>query len=180
MFLLSKPLMKPKNIKYVVNETEDLQSLAPKFSSIEKFNPYKVSADYFEKLPIEILDKIYESEKKQKFMNLPHGIFRLKCTLPVAASVILIIIALFIINKPSSVLHLSLMEYSVDDVLSESPEIIENMDESLLLETLFSGNSEIAIGYFDDNFPNGSTLTTDEIYEYLSQENLTPEIFNDY
>ncbi len=170
--------MKRKNLKYETEEAEMLQKEAPKLSSLEKSNTFYVKTDYFDKLSIEIIAKIHLTEKKPKFMNLPDGIFRLRYVVPVAATLIIILITLFFFEKPASVQQLTLIGYSVDDVLAESPEIIENMDESLLIETLFADNS--VNGYFDDDFLNSTILTNDEIDDYLSQESLTPEIFIDY
>ncbi len=172
--------MKHKDLKYEINEAHELTELAPALASLKKANPFSVDEKYFDKLPMEILTKITEREKRSVYRSLLDFLLRPKYAFPIAASILLILMAIFILNKPDSIIGPSLVDYTFDDILTESPDIIENMDESLLIETLFADNGEIIIEYFDDNYFNGSTLTHDELDEYLSEENLTPELFNDY
>jgi hypothetical protein len=162
--------MKHKKIKYDVNEGTGFANMAPKLNSIQKTKPFKVNANYFDKLPEEIIAKITERENKSITKNLLNSLLMPRYAIPVAASIILILITIFVFDKPASVINYPLIQYSFDDILLESPEIIESMDESLLIETLFAENGE----------ENGSTLTLDELDDYLSEENLTPEIFNEY
>jgi len=172
--------MKHKDLKYEINEAHELTELAPALASLKKANPFSVDEKYFDKLPVEILTKITEREKRSVYRNLLDLLLRSKYAFPIAAAILLIIMAIFILNKPDSIIGPSLVDYTFDDILNESPDIIENMDESLLIETLFAENGETMIEYFDDNYFNGSTLTPNELDEYLSEENLTPELFNDY
>jgi len=172
--------MKHKDLKYEINEAHELTELAPSLAFLKKANPFSVDEKYFDKLPMEILTKITEREKRSVYRNLLDVLLRPKYAFPIAASILLILMAIFILNKPDSIISPSLVDYTFDDILTESPDIIENMDESLLIETLFADNGETMIEYFDDNYFNGSTLTPDELDDYLSEENLTPELFIDY
>jgi hypothetical protein len=172
--------MKHKDLKYEINVAQELTEVAPTLASLKKANPFSVDEKYFDKLPVEILTRITEREKRSVYRNLLDVLLRPKYAIPIAASILLIIMAIFILNKPDSIISPSLVDYTFDDILTESPDIIESMDETLLIETLFADNGETMIGYFDDNFGNDSTLTPDELDDYLSEENLTPEIFNDY
>lgn len=172
--------MNHKDLKYEINLAHELTDLAPSLASLKKVNLFSVDEKYFDELPVEILTKITEREKRSVYRNLLELMHRPKYAFPIAASILLIIMAIFILNKPDSIINPSLGDYTLDDIMIESPDIIENMDESLLIETLFAENGETINGYFDDNYFNGSTLTPDELDDFLSEENLTPEIFNNY
>jgi hypothetical protein len=171
-------MMKRKDLKYNGNETEELKDLAPQLAGVKKVNPFVVHEKYFDNLPVIILIKINERKQKPYFVKALGEILRPKFAYPVLASVILILVAVFVFNKPASILNQTLSEYSFEDVLTESPEIIEGMDESVLIEVLFADNDDLTDDFFD--FGNSAILSSDDLNDYLSEEDLTPELFTDF
>lgn len=169
--------MEHKNLKYDPNETDRLNDQSPVLASLKKTEPYTASQSYFGKLPDEILSKIHGSNSVPWFSRVPGLLLKPKFALTAAVTLVVVLIAVFVFDKPSSVISLPLTDYTLEDVLDESPELIENMDELLLLETLFAGNDELTDDYFDlETMP---ALTSDELDDYLLEEDLTPEILVD-
>jgi hypothetical protein len=171
--------MKDKKLKYKLNESEKLDGLAPQLSKLNKANPFKVPDNYFEKLPLEILFRINNPEKASTRKNLFLTFQHPKYSFAAAVTVILIVGSILLFHKPASIPYTGLTEFTLDDILLENPDLIETMDETLLLETLASGSGDELINYLDSTSVFNHAITDDQFIEYLSEENLTPDLLYD-
>jgi len=172
-------LMKNKRLKYKSDEPSDLEELAPNLSKLKKSNAFKVPDNYFEKLPMEILFKVSQPEKVTAAEKLYSLFQQPKYSIAAAVAVLLIVISILLLNKPDSIVTPVLVDFTLEDILLENPDLIETMDETLLLETLVAGSGEELDQYLDSTSVLNHGITDDELIEYLSGENMTPELLYD-
>ena len=167
-----------KNDKEKNKIKSELEAIAPKLASIEKVNPFRVEEQYFDKLPVEILLKIQEVEHPDQWKKSLGFILKPKFAYPLMAAAAMILIAFFIFNRPASVISLPLADYSFEDVLAENPDFFENIDETILIETLFADNESDVSAYFELTID--STFSSQELNDFLSDDYSIPDIFNEY
>lgn len=156
----------------------NLEEIAPELAKMNKSNPFLVPGNYFEKLPVEILNKTRRS-KRFSFPEVIQSLFlKRKFNLAVAFTGLIVIIAIIIFNKSEdiSVNNQFFSNITLDDVLLESPEIIEYMDESLIVETLFAGSDQVIDFNSSNEFENDSSISEDDLINYLSDEEIATEL----
>jgi hypothetical protein len=171
--------MKNKKLKYKSDEPLDLEELAPNLSKLKKSYAFKVPDNYFEKLPMEILFKVSQPEKVTAAGKL-YSIFQQpKYSIAAAVAVLLIVVTVMLFNKPDSVISPVLVDFTLEDILLENPDLIETMDETLLLETLVAGSGEELDQFLDTTSVLNHGVDDEELFEYLSGESLTPELLYD-
>lgn len=168
--------MKKDKEKNIINS--ELKEIAPKLAAIEKVNPFDVSEQYFDKLPMNILLRIEENEQPGLWGKRSSFLLKPKFVFPALAAAALILIAFFIFNKPGSVISIPLVDYTFEEVLAENPDIFENIDETLLIEALFADNENDVSAYFEFTFD--STYNDQELLDFLSDDFTIPEIMNEY
>jgi hypothetical protein len=167
-----------KNDKEKNKIKSELKEIAPKLAAIEKADPFRVDEQYFDKLPVEVLLKIQEVEHPDQWKKSLGFILKPKFAFPALAGAALILIAFFIFNRPNSVIGLPLADYSLEDVLAENPDIFEDIDETVLIETLFADNESDVSAYF--GLTIDSTFSSQDLNDFLSDDYIIPEIMNEY
>ena len=168
-----------KSFKVKNNQDEhiDFKKFAPELSKIKKDNPFKVPDDYFDKLPEAIREKVASVTKKISiFEQFLLRFKQPKYSITTGLAFILIVVALFVFIKPADKEIQFLSDITIDDILEESPELIYDMDESIILEVLFADNTDETYDYFESDIYNDTTINEDEIIDYLSDENFETEL----
>jgi hypothetical protein len=164
-----------KNNKY--NQNDELKDLAPKLSEIKKVNSFKVPENYFEGLSQNIQSKI-ESEMQIKDKAKVRSIFSrtgLIASLAAASIVIFISMYIFLHNQSENPDYFA--EITIENILEESPELIEMMDDNLLVEVMFTANESFGEENYLDYMDFDSTLHTDEMIDFLSEDEMESNLF---
>lgn len=153
--------------------------------NIRKDNPFKVPADYFESLP----DIISERKMKVETGKLKSTTFLLQKVRPayyIAAVLIILIATTMFIFKSQLFTNSNnaLAELSWEEVANDNYFIYTDIDVYSLIETLVYTTDDIAItnsiNLSGEEYPaeNDSNLSSDDIIEYLIDENIdTEEIY---
>ena len=87
-----------------------------------------------------------------------------------------IIVALIVFVKPKVQESIYLSDITIEDVLMGNPELIYNLDESTIIEIMFAETGNDVLNYFDNNIKSDSSITEDDIINYLSDENFDTEL----
>jgi len=163
-------------MKYNLDEFDNLDELAPGLSKIKKENPFRVPDGYFDKLPNIIQEKIIKpntvSVWEQFFLLMKQP----KYSVSLAVATMAIVLALFIFVKPDVHEDEFLSDITIEDILRENPELIYSMDKSLIIEVLLAENGEDIRDYYDYNIESDTSISDDEIIDYLSDENFDTEL----
>ena len=141
--------------------TAELKGLSPTLASVKKENIFDVPNGYFEQLPAKIIEQCREED-----LYKSHGIMRYLNvkSIAAAASVILIAISLLVYNIKDSTHQLALQDLTDEEVLGylDTHDIYDINEEELIEE--FSDS--------DNLFVIGAVLETDEIIDYLMENNI--------
>ncbi len=168
--------MSKEKMKYNLDELDNLDELAPGLSKIKKENPFRVPDGYFDKLPNIIREKIIKpntvSVWEQFFLLLKQP----KYSMSLAVATMAIVLALFVFVKPDGQEDQFLSDITIEDILRENPELIYSIDESLIIEVLLAENGEDIRDYYDYNIKSDTSISDDEIIDYLSDENFDTEL----
>lgn len=168
--------MSKEKMKYNIDEFDNLEELAPGLSKIKKENPFRVPDGYFDKLPMIIQEKITKTKSvsiwEQFFLLLKQP----KYSVSLAVATMAIVIALFVFVKPDGQEYQFLSDITIEDILRENPELIYSMDETLIIEVLLAENGEDIQDYYDYNIKSDTSISDDEIIDYLSDENFDTEL----
>jgi hypothetical protein len=188
-----------KDNHIIENFENRLDEFAPKLSSVGKENPFDVPADYFETLPEDIIAKCNATEKENSFISNFKIILNPRLYIPVAVSVIIII--LVIINTPvlrtTDDQQLAMIDYGSSAEYQYVDSLIDNgdIDESLLMETITgiddTSKSSISTTSFENNISeinkstiilddtlNNILITDDDIIQYLLDDDDNDDIIN--
>jgi hypothetical protein len=156
----------------------NLEAIAPELAKMNKTNPFMVPGNYFEKLPDEIMNKI-RIPKRISPSELLYSIFLMrKLNFAIIVTGIILILAILIFNKSGDISanNQFLSNITLDDLLRENPEIIEYMDETLIVETLFAGSDQVIDFNSSNEFENDSSISEDDLINYLSDEEIATEL----
>ncbi len=168
--------MKNRKQKLGLNESQDLKDLAPRLVRTGKTNPFKMPENYFDKLPSEILFKTANLTSVPVTKRLFWNFIQPKYAVAAAIVVVFIIVSIFFIGRQVSTGTRELAGFSLEEILTENPELIEAMDDDLLFETLIaSANAEI-ITELDSASFIGQGINNIDLMEFLSEEYLTPDL----
>jgi hypothetical protein len=168
--------MKNRKQKFDLHESPNLKDLAPRLSSIGKTNTFKVPEYYFDKLPSEILFKTTNLNSVPVTKRLFWNIFQPKYAVAAAIVVVFIIVSIFYTGKQLSTRNQELADFSLEEILTENPELIETMEDDLLFETLIAFTSEGIIKGIDSTSFIDQSIDNSDLLEFLSEENLTPDL----
>ena len=139
-------------------------------------NPFDVPEGYFNRLHADIMTRVGEAGQDRKADSVV-PLFRSKrLVIPAVAATIALIIAILFFNSRENAVETAIPVVSLEQLLEEHPEYIEEMDEWLLIETILAENS---VDYFDgsdDDSPSiDSSISNENILKYLYDENFDPE-----
>lgn len=137
------------NNKNNIPDTENLKDNAPTLFNLKKENSFKVPQLYFDELPTKIQNQVIHQSKYQFQLQF-------KWIVPVAASLILVIVLLTNVNQQNNSLE-DLSAQEIQQVLEF--EGYYNVDTDLL-----------AVVYSDET--NNNEITNEEIIDYLIYENM--------
>lgn len=143
--------------------------------SLKRENPFRVPGNYFEQLPQNIqekIDRIEESEKKVSMFTISRN---KRIYISLAAASVLLLISLWMFWLPGESTTSVFPNISLEQLLDESPEIIEGMDESLLIETLLAGVNE-NIDFSKLDFSSDTVISDEGILDYLNDENFSTDL----
>ena len=159
------------------DEHINFEEFAPELNKIKKQNSFKVPDGYFEELPTAIQEKVLTKSKGisifEQFLIL---LKQPRYSLTTGLAFILIIIGLFVFIKPADQEFQLFSDITIDDILEESPELIYDMDESIIIEILFAENGQETYDYYENEIYTDTTITEGEIIDYLSDENFETEL----
>ncbi len=171
-----KQAMSTEKLKYKPDENNNLQELAPEFSKIKKENSFKVPDGYFDSLPMKIQEKVSEPKTISIWEQLSIIIRQPKYSVSFVFATTLIIVPLIIFIKPEVQQSLYLSDITIEDVLRGNPELIYNLDESDIIEIMLAEVSKDDPDYIDNNVKSDSSITDEDIINYLSDENFETEL----
>jgi hypothetical protein len=165
-------LRKKKDKRHHVINPEEMGS---ELKGVTKSNPFKVPDNYFEKLPVEILQKIKPAKEIPESISI---FSNRKFAFAAVITGLLIIFGVIYFNKLGELTDKSQFTYSItlDDLLNESPEIIESIDENTLFETLFAGSDQAFNYSAEDEIEIDSTISRDDLIRFLSEEEISNEL----
>ncbi len=170
--LIKETIMNKKN---TYKSVEELKNYAPKLSSLNSENPFKVPDEYFENLSAKINSKISESADSDIDVKVSRSLFNSKVIYALAAASITIFISVFILLNRNSSNDEFFSDITLEQILEESPEIIESMEDYIIVE-IFLANNDITESIFENEIQNDSVLSTDEIIDYLSDDEIDIEL----
>ena len=171
-----KQAMLKEKLKYNPDEINNLQELAPGLSEIKKENPFKVPDGYFDGLPMKIQEKVSQPNTVSIWEQLIMVIRQPKYSVSFVFAIVAIIVALIVFVKPKVQESIYLPDITIEDVLRGNPELIYNLDESTIIEIMFAETGNDVLNYFDNNIKSDSSITEDDIINYLSDENFETEL----
>ncbi|MCF8367987.1 MAG: hypothetical protein K9G76_03020 [Bacteroidales bacterium] len=152
-------------------EKEDIFPLA----GIQKnMNPFEVPVNYFETLPGKIQARI---NKEDQGNASDSRVIKFKsryiyASLAAAMVALLVTFGIYFFQEDTQD---TFPEITLNDVLNDYPELIEYMDESLLIETILASSTG-ELDYSIIDFSNDSSITDEEIFDYLNDEDYSEEI----
>ncbi len=132
------------------------------FENIKKENNFSVPKDYFEYLPVEIMERVQMGSKREKV-----SIFKLSFAIPSLAVLCGIIILLIFFLKNEIILSENEIELIINN-----PELY-NMDEYKITEEYLSMNIS------DESLTNNETISEEEIKSYLEDNTDVTTIINE-
>lgn len=162
-----------ENKTYKTNN-EKLEDLSPFLASLKKENPFQAPENFFEELPEKINNRI-QLEKSNENRGIRKLFGRPIYYLATAAASILILVAIWIFTNEKQPVTDLFSEISFEILMDESPELIEYMDEDDLIDALFVYSSE-TIEFSDIKLDSDTSLTEDDIFDYLDDENISNEL----
>ena len=168
--------MSTEKLKYNHDEINNLQELAPEFFKIKKENSFKVPDGYFNSLPMKIQELVSEPKTASIWEQLIMVIRQPKYSVSFVFATTIIIVALIIFIKPEVQERLYFSDITFEDVLRGNPELIYNLNESDIIEIMFAEVGSDDSDYFDDNVKSDSSITDEDIINYLSDENFETKL----
>ncbi|MCD4746813.1 MAG: hypothetical protein K8R58_10995 [Bacteroidales bacterium] len=167
--------MKNNDKKYKPDEKENLKDLAPNLSKIEKINPFKVPDEYFDNLPTIIQEKINIKQQITLWDRFYQFILRPQYSIAVSLTFAAIVLVIYFTTRDNSNNDNSILaNMTWEEILNENPNIINYFNESMLVEMLISkaDNSDIDQSLkTDEAIINDTSISTDDMIEYLMEEN---------
>jgi len=154
------------NIKKENINTDNLNDIAPFLSKIDKKNPFVVPDDYFDNLPLLIQKKCTKRQNINFWSKIYEYFLTPKHAITIAFGVILILISsIFIFNNINDNSNNNSFSY-IENIIKENYDI-DNIDESLIVETLLSevDTNDIANLVINNDI---EMLNSDDIIDYLS------------
>jgi len=164
-------------VKKNQDEHINFEEFAPELNRIKRDNPFMVPDGYFDKLPTSIQEKIEsESHKSPNFEQIVTLFKQPKYSVTAGLTIVILIVAMVVFIKPSDKETQFFSDITIDDIIDEYPEFIYYLDESIILEVLFAENGEDTYDYFRNDIYTDTTLTEDEIIDYLSDEKFETDL----
>lgn len=172
-------------------QEEDIFNATGSFKDTNKDNPFKVPANYFDNLQELIIKKCINSKNISVENRIRTFILRPAFSLSFIIIAVLIILAVSFYNKTiNNKNNTSISSYqnekSIEDYLIEN----ENIDDSFIVDAIsddstnsdniFITNETIAYesgktgDYKQNDKPADTTISNDEIMNYLLEENIDP------
>ncbi len=165
--------MKRKNSKYDSANEED--QVISGLSFISKENPFIVPEGYFESLPTKISERI-ELKREEPFWVKAFQLIKKPAYAAVLSLISIIIVAsIFIFHKQNTDDTSLLSDITFNDLMNENPELIENMDVSLLIEAYASADNSSVQQYLDNQIDNDINVPQDQLINYLSDDPLNSD-----
>lgn len=161
------------NKKY--NFDDELEKKAPRLSSIQDKNMFKVPDGYFEEQLIRIKNKI-SGEETNSFLHMLLNWFRKPVNSLSVISISILLIVFFILKQDTMNTDKEIfIGVTLEQVLEECPELIENMDEDIFFDVLFVNSDEGETLFMESQVRSDSSLSGDDILNYLIDEELIQE-----
>lgn len=164
------------NEKHTYNQNDDLEDLAPKLSGLKKENPFKVPDNYFDELPEIIQAKMNSVSEENKMKGIRFIFSRTQNVITLAAASIVILLAIFILLRNDSGNTDYFSGITLENILEENPEMIESMEDYLLVDVMLTASDYLEEENFIDNMDFDSTLHTDDMINYLSDDEIETEL----
>ena len=168
--------MSKEKLKYNPAELDSLSNFAPELSKINKENPFRVPKDYFNELPIAIQSKVSKSKQISVWERFIQLFKQPKYSISFATVAATFIVALALFINPDVQEEDFISGITVEDIINEYPEFISSIDESMIIELLFVDNNYDIEDYFNTNIESDSSISEDDIIDYLSDENFDTEL----
>ncbi len=148
-------------------EPDNLQNLMKGFP---KENPFVVPEGYFNALPTKIQEKIAIVKHESFWSWAMKSIWKPAYAVTLSVIAVLLVVTFLFFHRTSSTSSSSFSDITFNDLMNENPELVENMDESLLVEAFASVNSDASQQYLENQFDNDINVSQDKLIEYLSDD----------
>ncbi|MCB0806582.1 MAG: hypothetical protein KDC05_12350 [Bacteroidales bacterium] len=162
-----------------INNNPDRQEIDRNLSNtFGRVNPFVTPQGYFENLPQQIMKRIRKEEagKKNSGLNVLFKPYSIAAISLAAAALLFIAYVLFIPGDEEKAERISAI--SLDELLEYNPEYITDMDEWLLIETLYADNeTEAYPDDYDQSLDFDSTITNDDILNYMIENDLSETFY---
>jgi hypothetical protein len=165
------------------DKNRDQQSIDPgkndsPLAKLDKKNPFRVPANYFDELPGRIMAKRRHTGKTSVIEGLMPFFSHPKYQLAlVVGSLALVFSVLFIYNPwKADVSDQFLSNITLDDLLRESPEIIAEMENYLFIEILIADQTGEIIYSTGKSLEKDSSLSEEDLINYLKEEEISTEL----
>lgn len=147
---------------------EKLKEISPFVASLKRNNPFQVPENYFEELPDKIKARLEKNKTNTKSGIKSRPIKPLFYITTAAASILIFLSVWFFTNREKE-MPVSFTDITFETLMNESPELIEYIDENTLIDALFVYSTE-AIEFSDVSLDSDSSLTNEDIFEYLDND----------
>lgn len=144
---------------------ERLENISSMLADIKKENPFRVPENYFDELPEKIRIRLEKDGADAKGGIKMRPIKPLFYITSAAASILIFLSVWFFVNRAQE-MPAALTGISFETLMTESPELIEYMDEQTLIDVLLVHSDE-TIEFGDVSSDLDSSFTNEDIYDYL-------------
>ncbi len=159
------------------NEHINFEDSIPELNKIKKENPFAVPEGYFDSLPTSIQEKIESHSHKLSIFEQILTLFKQpKYSVTAVLTIAILIVVMFVFIKPSEKETPFFSDITIDDIINEYPEFIYDLDESTIIEILYAENGQDTYDFFENDIYTDTTITDDDIIEYLEDENVETEL----
>jgi hypothetical protein len=144
---------------------------------ISKQNLFSVPEAYFDRLPVKIREKISAEPKPAISKYFLKWKFKPGYSIAAVSVFVVLIAVVVFFNSDQEASRNGFADLTVEQVVSEEPGILEYTNDYLLFDMLYSmSESEIdEILTAENGFE--TDMTNEEIYNYLTDEELSSELF---
>ena len=159
-------------------ETYDQNKVGSDLSTIRNENSFQVPENYFDELPQVIQEKIYKKKVQFDIGNFIHHFVKPYRFIAIGSIVAIILLGLFLFTNQEQDDSQTSFYISFEELVQEYPDMMEYMDDQDLIEFVAAQMTQQDLYYFDYEFGFDSILLQNEVFQHLSDEEVSEIIYN--